>query len=48
MWILKNKTKKKTKREKNKQTQNKTRLIDTENKLMVARWEEGLGLGEKG
>ena len=26
--------------------QNRKRLIDTENRLMVARWEEAEGLGE--
>ena len=28
--------------------QNRSRLIDTENKLMVARWERGWGLGGNG
>ena len=27
--------------------QNKNRLIDTENKLVVARWERGWGMGGK-
>lgn len=36
MWKLKNKT------------NNKNKLIGTEKKLMVARWEVGEGVGEKG
>ena len=38
MWNLKTKI----------NTQNRNRLKDTENKLMVVGWEEGWGLGEKG
>ena len=28
--------------------QSRNRIIDTENVLIVARWEEGWGIGEKG